>query len=97
MSTTAQQTFQFNAVIQAADRGGTYVIFPHDIRALFGKGRVKVEAAFDGIPYSGSIVNMGVKDETGQVVYILGMLKSIRTVLGKAAQDTVSVAVTVLD
>ena len=34
--------------------------FPWDIRKEFGKGRVKVHATFDGVPYDGSVVNMGV-------------------------------------
>lgn len=88
--------FRFSAVIHAAHQGGAYIEFPHDIRALYGKGRVKVEAAFDGIPYRGSIVNMGVTDENGQVVYILGMLKAIRTALGKDIGDTVTVEISVL-
>ena len=56
--------YEFDAVIvEDSDSGGAYVIFPWDIRKEFGKGRVKVHATFDGIPYEGSIVNMGVKDE----------------------------------
>lgn len=43
------------------DKGGAYVEFPYDIRTEFGKGRVKVHVTFDGIPYDGSIVNMGIK------------------------------------
>ena len=54
--------YKFEAVIEPApDKGGAYVRVPLDIRNEFGKGRVKVSATFDGIPYSGSIVNMGVK------------------------------------
>ena len=36
--------YEFDAVIQPADKGGAYVIFPYDIRSEFGKGRVKVHA-----------------------------------------------------
>ena len=42
-----------------------YVVVPVDIRAVYGKGRLKVEATFDGEPYSGSVVNMGVKKRQG--------------------------------
>ena len=64
----------------------------------FGKGRVKVHATFDGIPYDGipydgSIVNMGVKNEDGSVCYILGMLKAIRAQLGKGDGDTVHMVI----
>ena len=54
------------------ERGGAYVIFPWNIREEFGRGRVKVHAEFDGQPYDGSIVNMGVKYEDGSVCYIIG-------------------------
>ncbi|MDD7369964.1 MAG: DUF1905 domain-containing protein [Berryella intestinalis] len=37
--------------------------------------------------------NNGVKDESGNVCYIIGMLKSIRTQLGKGEGDTVHVTV----
>lgn len=54
---TKSQVYEFEASIKPADRGGTYVAFPYDIREEFGKGRVKVHATFDGEPYDGSIVN----------------------------------------
>ena len=65
------------------DKGGAYVVFPWNIREVFGKGRVKVHAEFDGVPYDGSIVNMGLKDAHGDVCYVIGVLKSIREQLGK--------------
>ena len=61
------EKYEFDGLIhEVPDNGGAYVIFPWDIRKVFGKGRVKVRAEFDGIPYEGSIVNMGVKDEIGR-------------------------------
>ena len=53
--------YEYDAVLhETADNGGAYVAFPWDLREEFGKGRMKVHAWFDGIPYDGSIVNMGV-------------------------------------
>ena len=75
------------------DRGGAYVVFPWDIRKEFGKGRVKVHASFDGIPYDGSIVNMGLKNEDGSVCYIIGVLKAIRERLRKGDGDRIHVVV----
>lgn len=75
------------------DKGGAYVIFPYDIRKEFGKGRVKVHASFDGIEYDGSIVNMGFKDDEGNIIYIIGVLKSIREKLNKKENDTIEVVV----
>ena len=88
-----QKIYQYDAVIQSADRGGAYVVFPYDIRAEFGKGRVKVYATFDGEPYDGSIVNMGVKNADGSVCYIIGVRKDIRMKIGK--QPGASVRVTI--
>ena len=86
--------YVFDAVIQdVPDKGGAYVVFPWNIREEFGKGRVKVHAVFDGVPYDGSIVNMGVKDEAGEICYIIGVLKSIREAIGKQPGDTVRVIV----
>ena len=38
---------------------GAYVEIPFDVKQEFGKGRVPVHAAFDGIPYDGQLVRMG--------------------------------------
>ena len=71
--------YTFDTILhEIPDNGGAYVIFPWDIRKEFGKGRVKVHATFDGIPYDGNVVNMGVKDEKGEICYVIGVLKSIR-------------------
>ena len=86
--------YEYDAVIrELPEKGGAYVVFPWNIREEFSKGRVKVHATFDGIPYDGSIVNMGVKNEDGSFCYILGMLKSIRTQLGKGDGDTVHMVI----
>ena len=87
------KSYEYDAVIWSADKGGAYVAFPYDIRAEFCKGRVKVHATFDGEPYDGSIVNMGVKNSDGSVCYIIGVLKEIRTKIGK--QPGASIKVTI--
>lgn len=51
------KVYEFEAVIEAVpEKGGAFVRFPYDIRKEFGKGRVKVHAEFEGVPYDGSIV-----------------------------------------
>ena len=86
--------YEYDGIIhEVPDNGGAYVVFPWDIRAEFGAGRVKVHAEFDGIPYDGSIVNMGVKDESGAVCYVIGLLKAIRKQLNKGDGDTVHVMI----
>ena len=88
------KTYEYDAVIrELPEKGGAYVVFPWNIREELGKGRVKVHATFDGIPYDGSIVNMGVKNKDGSVCYILGMLKAIRAQLGKGDGDTVHMVI----
>lgn len=87
--------YEYDAVILESKigKGGAYVLFPYDIRAEFGKGRVKVHATFDGVPYDGSVVNMGVKNADGSVCYILGIQKEIRAKIGKQPGDCVHVVV----
>ena len=86
--------FEYDEVIhETPDNGEAYVIFPWNIREVFGKGRVKVHAIFDGIPYDGSIVNMGVKDSQGNICYVIGVLKSIREKIGKKDGDSVHVVI----
>lgn len=89
------KVYEYDAVILSSEagKGGAYVVFPHDIRAEFGKGRAKVHATFDGEPYDGSIVNMGVKNTDGSVCYIIGVLKAIRAKIGKQPGDTVRVTI----
>lgn len=88
------KTYEFDAVIRVdPESGGAYVVFPWDLRAESGKGRLKVHAEFDGVPYDGSIVNMGVRNEDGSVCYVIGVLKAIRTRLGKGDGDSVHVVI----
>ncbi len=89
------KTYEFDAIIRVdPESGGAYVAFPWDIRAESGKGRIKVHAEFDGIPYDGSIVNMGVKNKDGSVCYVIGVLKAIRNRLGKGDGDSIHVVIT---
>ena len=89
-----RKMYEYESLIYEAGKpGGAYVIFPYDVRKEFGKGRVKVHATFDGEPYDGSIVNMGVKNDDGSVCYIIGVRKDIRARIGKQPGDMVSVTV----
>ena len=83
---------RFTAIIErSGDMDAAYVVVPVDIRAVYGVGRLKVEATFDGEPYRGSVVNMGVKDAEGNICYIIGITKAIRQRIGKSFGDTVAV------
>jgi hypothetical protein len=78
---------QFEAVIESASGGGAYVAVPAAVvEALGGGGRIPVRATFDGVAYAGSIASMGAGP-------CLGVLKSIRTTLGKQPGQTVLVTV----
>ena len=92
---SCEMRYEYDAVLhELPDNGGAYVAFPLDIRAVFGRGRVKVHATFDGLPYDGSIVNMGLKNPDGSVCYVIGVLKAIRAALGKGDGDTIHVVIT---
>ena len=77
---------KFEAVIlQNENMDAAYVEVPYDIRALFGKGRLLVNATFDGVPYRGQVVKMGTP------CYIIGVTKQIRKQINKTFGDTVEV------
>ena len=88
-------TYEFGARIEpVTDTGGSFVRVPIDIRKVFGKGRVKVHATFNNVPYNGSVVNMGVKNADGSICYILGMPKAIRQQFHKQPGDWVHITLT---
>jgi hypothetical protein len=80
----AQQKHSFDAVIRGASGGGAFVEVPLDVKTVFGSARPKVKVTFDGEPYRGSIAPMGGAS-------LIGILKDIRTKLGKDIGDSVHV------
>lgn len=88
------KTYEYTAKIRTVpDQDGAYVEFPYDIRKEFGRGRVKVYASFDGEPYEGSIVNMGLKNEDNSICYIIGIRKDIRAKIGKQPGEMIQVSI----
>ena len=86
--------YEYDAVLREdPSDGGAWVIFPWDLREEFGRGRVKVHARFDGIPYEGSIVNMGLKNPDGSICYLIGVRKGIRQKLQKGDGDPIHVII----
>ncbi len=83
-----EEVYAFEAVIRKVpDIDGAYVEVPFDVRKIFGKGRVKVHATFDGMEYNGSLVRMGTPG------HIIGIRKDIRAAIGKQPGDTVHVTI----
>lgn len=88
------KTYEFEAIIKKVPEiDGAYIEFPYDLKVEFGKGRVKVHATFDGEPYDGSVVNMGLKNQDGSVCYIIGLRKDIRARIGKQPGDSIQVTI----
>lgn len=86
--------YEYDTVLHTIpEKGGAYVVFPWDLRTEFGKGRIKVHATFNGEPYDGSIVNMGLKNADGSICYIIGVTKTIRSKLNKQDGDTIHVVI----
>jgi hypothetical protein len=76
----------FNAMIlQNGNMDAAYTEVPYDIKEIFGKGRLLVNATFDGIPYSGQVVKMGTP------CYIIGITKQIRKQINKSFGDEIEV------
>ena len=83
-----KKIYEFEAAIKKVDGiDGAYIDFPYDVRAEFGKGRVKVHATFDGVAYDGSLVRMKTPN------HIIGVLKEIRKQINKQAGDTIKVTI----
>ena len=80
--------YEFDALLRRVDdMDAAYVEFPFDVRKEFGKGRVKVHALFDGVPYEGGLVRMKTP------CHIIGVRKDIRAKIGKQPGDTVHVVI----
>ena len=80
--------YEFEAIIRKVpDIDGAYIDFPYDVRKEFGKGRVKVHATFDGVPYDGSLVRMKTPN------HIIGVRKDIRAKIGKQPGDQIHVTI----
>lgn len=93
----AEKIYEFSAEIKKVGGiDGAYVVFPHDLRKEFNKGRIKVHAEFENEPYDGSIVNMGLKNKDGSICYILGIRKDIRQKIQKTFGDIINVKVRAL-
>ena len=83
-----RKVYVFQAIIEKVpDIDGAYVHFPFDVKKEFGKGRVKIHATFDGVPYDGSLVKMKTPG------YLVGLRKDIRRQIGKQPGDMVKVTV----
>lgn len=81
-------TLEFETkILQNENIDAAYVVVPYDIRELYGKGRLLVNATFDGVPYRGQVVKMGTPD------YIIGVTKQIRKSIGKSFGDTIKVTI----
>lgn len=72
-------------ILQNENMDAAYVEVSYDIKELFGKGRLLVNATFDGIPYRGQVVKMGTS------CYIIGVTRQIRRQIDKSFGDTVEV------
>lgn len=84
---------EYDAALHVEEDGGAWVAFPRDLRKEYGVGRMKVHAEFDGVPYDGSVVNMGLKKPDGSVLYMIGVTKAVRRAIGKHSGDIIHVRI----
>ena len=80
---------RFRARLRPSGRGagGHLVEVPDEIvAALGGRGRIAVQASFNGVPYRGSIVKMG-------GVMMLGVTKAVMAEAGAGPGDVLDVVV----
>jgi hypothetical protein len=95
---TTGKTCRFEAVIKKLpDIDGAYIEVPFDLKAEFGRGRMKVHATFDGEPYDGSVVNMGLTRDDGSICYIIGIRRDIRARIGKQPGEQIQVTLDITE
>lgn len=88
------KTYTFKATIKKVpDQDAAYIAIPFDIKKAFGKARVPVHATFDGAPYDGQLVNMGIKNPDGSPCYIIGVRKDIRAKINKQPGNIIQVTI----
>ncbi len=85
-----QPEHEFEAVLEAGDGdGGVFVVVPFSVAEVYGtRGRVPVQATFDGYPHQGSLVSLG----DGH--HALHPPKQVRRAIDKTIGDTVRVTLT---
>jgi hypothetical protein len=85
-----EKLYEFDAVIENGGEkwpDAACVYFPYDVKEEFDtKGQVKVKATFDGVPYQGSLANMG----SG---HMLILRKDVKAKVGKSHGDSVRVTI----
>lgn len=77
--------YEFTAIMKKHEKVDSgYIEFPYDVKKEFnGKSRIKIKALIDGVPYRGSLVNMGSE------CHWLLITKEIRKATGKNQGDKV--------
>lgn len=81
---------KFTAIIEQAKSNidAAYIIIPFEVKATFGKLRVKVKATFNGVEYRGTIAIM---DKTTGPILVLR--KDIRKQMDKSFGDEITVII----
>lgn len=86
--------YRFKAMLwRIPDSLASYVIFPGDIKEIFGKGRVYVHATVDDIEFDCCITNRGFKHYKKKPTYVISINYDRRKQLGKIYGDIVTVTV----
>lgn len=78
--------YKFKAEIESESGGGACILFPTTPKGIrHQKAACPCRAAFDGNPYTGSLIKYG------HPQHMLGLLKAIREQIGKQSGDTINV------
>jgi len=82
------KVYSFTAIIEQTKAGmdAAFIKIPFDVKTAFGKTRLKIKAAFDGIEYRGSIAIMD-----KNIGPVIGLKKDIRQQINKSFGDSIQV------
>ena len=89
-----RKKYRFEGMLwRIEDSMAAYVIFPADIKQVFGKGMVHVHAMVDDLEFDCSIMNRGHKHYRKRPAYTISINRDRLMQLGKIYGDTVTVTV----
>lgn len=87
-----QHIYKFDAKLWRTPYStAAYIIFPGDIKRMFGKGRVYIHAKVDDLRFDCCIVNAGHKHYKKRPTYTISINREKLLKLGKVWGDTVTV------
>lgn len=87
-------TYRFESMLwRVPNSSAAYVIFPYDVKEVFGKGIVHVRATVENVSFNCSIMNRGHRHFKNKPTYTISINRDRLTQMDREWGDTVTVTV----